>query len=258
MLVDAIVIAGGTPQPGDPLYQYTQGRPKALLEVGGRPMVHYVLSALSAAPSVRRIVVVGLSAETLPSENSQLLACLPNQGDMFANILAGMRRLVAADTDARWALIVGTDIPAITPTSIEWLTTMMEPGEHDVYYTVIRREVMEQRYPHSRRSYACLRDGAFAGGDVHGVALSLFHQSHPVWEKLIAARKSVWKLAALIGPGVLLRFSLGRLTLREAEIAVSKRLGVRGRAVVCPYAEIGMDVDKPSQYELICRELAAI
>jgi hypothetical protein len=37
---------------------------------------------------------------------------------------------------------------------------------------------------------------------------------------------------------------------------VSKRLGLRGRAVVCPYAEIGMDVDKPFQLEIMRADLS--
>jgi NDP-sugar pyrophosphorylase family protein len=44
--MDAIVIAGGIPEPGDPLYEYTQGQPKALLDIAGKPMVQWVLDAL--------------------------------------------------------------------------------------------------------------------------------------------------------------------------------------------------------------------
>ena len=31
---------------------------------------------------------------------------------------------------------------------------------------------------------------------------------------------------------------------------------VTGRAILCPYAEVGMDVDKPHQLELMCADLA--
>ena len=58
--MDCIVVAGGVPQEEDPLYEYTQGRSKALLEVGGRPMIAWVLDALEGAQSVDRIFVVGL------------------------------------------------------------------------------------------------------------------------------------------------------------------------------------------------------
>ncbi len=33
--------------------------------------------------------------------------------------------------------------------------------------------------------------------------------------------------------------------------------GVRGRAMICHYAEAGMDVDKPVQYEIVKRDLEA-
>ena len=44
--MDAIVIAGGIPQPEDPLYTYSHGDSKALIDVAGKPMVQWVLDAL--------------------------------------------------------------------------------------------------------------------------------------------------------------------------------------------------------------------
>jgi hypothetical protein len=44
---------------------------------------------------------------------------------------------------------------------------------------------------------------------------------------------------------------LRQLSLKDAEAAVCKRLGVKGKAVLCPYPEVGMDVDKPAQLEIV-------
>jgi hypothetical protein len=33
------------------------------------------------------------------------------------------------------------------------------------------------------------------------------------------------------------------------------RLNITGKAVVCPYAEVGMDVDKPHQLEIMREDL---
>jgi hypothetical protein len=44
--------------------------------------------------------------------------------------------------------------------------------------------------------------------------------------------------------------------LDEAVKKVTARLHMTGRAIVCPYAEIGMDVDKPNQLELMRADLA--
>ena len=59
--MDCIISAGGVPQSDDLLYELTQGRPKALLDLAGKPMVQWVVDALAASPNIDRIVLVGLS-----------------------------------------------------------------------------------------------------------------------------------------------------------------------------------------------------
>ena len=51
--MDAIVTAGGIPQPGEPLYEYTLGASKAMLDVVGKPMIQWVLDALEGATNSR-------------------------------------------------------------------------------------------------------------------------------------------------------------------------------------------------------------
>jgi hypothetical protein len=77
-----------------------------------------------------------------------------------------------------------------------------------------------------------------------------------MWESLIGTRKSPLKLASLIGFGTLFALFTRRLTLEDAVRRVSERVGVKGRAIVWPHAEPCMDVDKPSQLELLRADLA--
>jgi hypothetical protein len=49
---------------------------------------------------------------------------------------------------------------------------------------------------------------------------------------------------------------LRMLTLDKAVQLASKRLSIKGRAMVCPYAEVGMDVDKPHQLAIMRDDLA--
>jgi len=46
-----------------------------------------------------------------------------------------------------------------------------------------------------------------------------------------------------------------RLSLQIAEKKFVQHLGLRGRALHCPYPELGMDVDKPFQLEIMREEL---
>ena len=41
-----LIIAGGTVRPEDALYPYTHGRPKALIDMGGRTMLERVVGTL--------------------------------------------------------------------------------------------------------------------------------------------------------------------------------------------------------------------
>ena len=69
------------------------------------------------------------------------------------------------------------------------------------------------------------------------------------------SRKNPIKQASLIGFDTLFLLLMRRLTIKKMVQVVADRIGLKGRALICPYAEVGMDVDKPFQYEILCAEL---
>jgi CTP:molybdopterin cytidylyltransferase MocA len=255
--VDAVVTAGGVPQPGEPLYPLTQGSSKALLPIGGRPMVQWVLDALSGAGCIRRVVVVGLEPGSAGLTCDKTLGFVSNQGSMIGNVEAGVRWLLGQDAATRHALIVSSDIPTITPEMVDWNISTSLQTDHEAYYSFISQQDMERRFPHSKRSYFTLKEGRFCGGDMNLLQTALVNSYHPAWRTIVEARKNVFKQARLVGLGTLARLATGRMTIPGAERVVLKRLGVRGRVLLCPYAEAGMDIDKPRQYEMLKAELEA-
>jgi len=256
MFVDAVLTAGGVPQPGEPLYPYTQGRSKALLEIGGRPMLQWILDALGGAEMIRRVVVIGLgAAETAKLHCAKPIKFFPNQGGMLENVQAGVDHLTSLEAPSRHVLLVSADIPAITPAIVDWSVTTSLQTDHEAYYSAVRREDMERRFPGCRRSYVYFRDGAFTGGDMNMIATALVSRANPLWMALIAARKNALKQARLIGWDALVLLALRCLTIAQAERLVCQRLKVRARLLISPYAEVGMDIDKPLQYEMVKRAL---
>lgn len=254
--MDAVVAAGGNPDPDDPLYAYTQGRPKALLEIAGKPMIQWVLDALSGAESVERIVVVGLDAPAGLSCGKPV-AYVPDQEGLLRNIRAGAGKVLELNPAAEFVLSVSSDIPAITSEMVDWLVNAALESDHDLYYCVVPREVMEARFPQSRRSYVRLKDAEVCGGDMNVFRAALAISPNGLWERLIDARKNALKQAALMGYDTVLLLLLRRLTVQRAVQRAGERLGIRGRALVCPFAEIGMDVDKPAQLEILRADLAS-
>ena len=247
-MMDALITAGGIPKPGEPMYPLTQGRSKVLLPVAGKCMAQWVLDALGASTRVRRAVVVGLEGGLqYPRE----LVYLPDQGSLLDNMLAGARKILELDPQAQYLLLLSADVPAVTAAQIDWVIGQALATQDDVYYCVIERRLMEGRFPGCRRTFYRFRDEQVCGGDVAVVSTRVFSMDTGIWQRLTEARKSPLKTAAAIGFGLLFLFLIGRLTIDETVRRAGLRLKVRGRAIHCPYPEVGMDVDKPFQLELV-------
>jgi len=250
--VDSVILAGGRPQPGDPLYAYTGGQAKALLKVGRHTMLERVADALQRAPSVQAVVVVGLDeVETAGLTFARPVHFLPDQGGMVANARAGIHWLHAQRPAATEVLLSTADIPLLSTSVVEWLVNACRPFDCLAYYTVVRRETMEIRFPGSRRTFVRLREMQIAGGDLHIVQTRILATDDELWEALTNARKHAWKLARLVGPGMLLRLVARRLTVDAIERAAGRIFDAPIRLVISPHPELAMDVDRPHQLEIM-------
>jgi len=255
-MLSAIITAGGIPQQGEPLYPLTQGKPKALLEIAGKPMIQWILDALDDAREINQVVLVGLQNRNEFSSR-KLAACIDNQEDMLANIRAGVIKVREIDPNTHHVVVVSSDIPALTGEMVDWLVRETMQTDEDVYYTVIAREVMEKKYPESKRSYTRLKDIEVCGGDINVIRAMTATSNDKMWKKIIDSRKNVFKQAALVGYDTLFLLLLRMITLEQAVKMVAPRLDVTGRAILSPYAEMGMDIDKPHQFAIVEADLRA-
>jgi hypothetical protein len=94
------------------------------------------------------------------------------------------------------------------------------------------------------------------GADINASHVRMATEHLDTWEELIGKRKSPLKQAATIGLGILILMVLRQLTLDDLVTRVSARIGIRGKAVVWPWAEAGMDVDKPHQLQIMRTDLS--
>jgi hypothetical protein len=116
--------------------------------------------------------------------------------------------------------------------------------EAALVYPIVPKEAVEARFPGNRRTYARLKEGTFTGGNLLLLDKALFFQALPLARRVVALRKRPLALARLIGLDILLKLLLGRLSLPELEARARRILGVEARALVTPYPEVGVDVDK--------------
>jgi molybdopterin-guanine dinucleotide biosynthesis protein A len=252
--MNAIILAGGNLDPGDPLFDENPNQPKSLIDVAGKPMVQWVIDALDRAQLTKDLVVVGL--EGIPGiRTTKPLHFLPDHGSLLANVEASLSFINQVHPEDEHALVASADIPAITPEIVDWRIKSLTSSDIDVDYAVVSRSVMERRFPDARRSYVHLRDIDVCGGDINILKVGLA-QDAVFWEKVVEARKSAFRQAKLIGYRFLLLILLRRMRLKDAELYVSDRLELNACVTVSPYAEVAMDIDKPDQLAIMRADLS--
>ncbi|MBZ9713870.1 nucleotidyltransferase family protein [Deinococcus multiflagellatus] len=245
----AVVLGGG--DPGDPFAAAHGVKVKPLIPVAGLTMAERVLRALRGSGQVARVAYVG---PTTPALDPWIDERVTDHGTLLSNLEAGVEALRAAGLQpGERVLVVTADIPLLSAEQVR--DVLRAAPDAALVYPVVRREACEAAFPGVKRTYARLKDGVFTGGNLFLLDPALIGQFLPRLREVLAARKAPLRLAALIGPGILLRLITGRLSVAALEAKVSALLGVTARALVTPHAAVGTDVDKDSDLELVARHL---
>jgi len=221
---------------------------EANINIAGRTMLSYVLSAIRGIPEVSRIFLVG-QEESLKRYEDEKTLLVPSGSDLLDNIKRGLQR---AETE--FILVSSSDIPLITKEILADFLCQCLSSRLDFMYPISRKEDCERKYPGVRRTYVKLKDGTFTGGHLFFVRKSVVARAWPMIEKMIKYRKSPLKMASILGFGFLFKVALGVYGLRKIEEYVGKLFGISCKAVISP-PEIGIDVDKPADLELCQRVL---
>ncbi|MBP2643920.1 MAG: cofC [Firmicutes bacterium] len=239
---DAIILAGGE---SNKLSQ--PGGFEALIDIGGKPMVTFVAEALAASEKVRRIFVLGPSKELAKCKFPGNAVVVEGGKTIVETIRRGIAELHHNDM----TLIATADIPLLTAEAVNDFLGQCNNVSADLYYPIVRKEVNERRYPGVRRTYVRLKEGVYTGGNLFLINPAIVDVCAGMADKIIANRKHPLRLCRMLGWSFVARFLLGTLRLAEVEARVADLLGITGAVIQSPYPELGIDVDKPSDLELV-------
>ena len=248
--MDAIITAGGLNLPGDPLYELTGVEKKALIPLAGRPMIGWVVDALARSGLVEHIIVVGLEPDEANFGDAPIYF-VDSTGEMIDNILAGLERLREINPSTKKILLCSSDIPLITPEIVRGFIEECSSQEADTYYAIVEEKTMEARFPGSKRTFVPFKGGRYSGGDIFLVDVVATEANVNLFRSLSGSRKNYLNQARMLGWGFIIRFLLRMMTVYEATERARKTLKLNARVVDTCFAELGMDLDKPHQYELI-------
>ena len=253
--MDAIVVAGHTPGKTDALLDYAGVDNKALIPIAGKPMIKWVTDALIGSAHVDRLCIVGLDPACGVDFGPKPVVFVPDQGRLVKNLFAGADRVLPDTPDRKHILVASCDIPLITTPIVDDHVESMLSTSHDVYYTIVDRATMLARFPTSRRTYTHLRGDVICGGDLNMAGARVIETNKQLWDDVLEARKNALRMAWRVGLWPLLQLATRRLSVASAEKTAERILGVKARVVRTRHAEIGMDVDKPFQLDIVRAEL---
>lgn len=244
MVVDAVVLAGSLNN--GPLRECSPARYEALIRIGSKAMVEYVIEALLKTRQIRRILVVGPVEELSRILTGARIQLISAAGGIMENIEAGLNQL----TGEKRVLLVTSDIPMLTTRSVDNFIELCGDMSSDLYYPIIPRQIVEDRFASTRRTYVTLKDGVYTGGNLFLFNPSVLKQCVKKGQLIIAQRKSPLGLCRLIGLPFLVKYLLHLLTTKDVQKKVSELLGIRGEVIISHCPEVGVDVDNPSDLEL--------
>ncbi len=247
MSLDAIVLAG-TSKRGE-LLEYCQVSNEALIPIGQKMMIEYVVDALKKVASINKIAIAGPQKELEAIYQGDSRVVLTEQGDSQVETLLRGLELLKPDPEQNIIVSAG-DIPFLNHESIEDFLEKCSQKPGDLYYPIVPKKANEERFPGVKRTYIHFKEGVFTGGNIFLLKAGIIEPCSVVASRLISLRKSPFALSKQIGWSFILRFLLRLLSIEETEKRFSELLGIKGRAIISPYPEIGVDVDKLSDLEL--------
>ncbi len=242
--IDVIILAGA-PNKG-PLAEVCEAPWEALINVNGKPMVEYVIDTILQLNNLNKVVLVG------PEEFSEIkpgIIFAPCKDSLVANLKTGVEAL---GTDkAPYILVVTSDIPLITVEAIEDFLKQCMAQKAQLFYPIVSKEINEKLYPTVQRTYFTLKEGTFTGGNIMLFEPGILEERYDYVEQLVMLRKKPAQIIKMLGFKFIYKFLRKNLSLKEIEERAEKILGLKGKAIMSDYPEIGIDVDKPSDLELM-------
>lgn len=242
----AIVLAGS--RPGTDPFAAAHGTDlKALIPVGGVPMVSRPVNALLMSPGIRGVCVVsqqpGRIVDALPI-NSRLI--LKMSGPTIASTLD----TILSDPKTQFPLLVTTaDHALLNPAMVADFCAKAEGA--DLAIGLVERRPLMARLPQTKRTWLKFRGGAYSGANLFALGSPEAAKAVALWRSVEQDRKKGWRMIAALGPSLLLGAVLRLRTLDQTLASVGKRLGLSIRKVELNNPLAAVDVDKPADHELV-------
>lgn len=242
----AIVLAGS--RPGTDAFAASHGTDlKALIPVGGEPMVARPVRALLATPGVERVRV-------LAQQPDRIAAALPNDERLSVQAsgatIASTLDAILSDPATQFPLLVTTADHALLDEEMVAEFCATAAGA-DVAIGLVEQRALLERLPATQRTWLPFRGGAYSGANLFAFGSVSAGKAVALWRSVEQDRKKGWRMVAELGPAALLGAVLRLRTLDQTLASVGKKLGLSLRKVELSNPLAAVDVDKQADHALV-------
>lgn len=246
MSFTAIVLAGSRPS-RDAFAESFGTDLKALIPVGGEPMVRRPVHALLESSDIAKILVLCQAperiAEVLPDDAR--IEVRTSEGTIAETMLG-----LIDDKSVDWPLLVTTaDHALLTAATVDEFCKGV--GGSDVAIGVVRRDSLMRRLPGTRRTWLKFRGGGYTGANLFALRSPAVRPAIELWRSVEQDRKKAWRVISLLGPAMLIAAALRLASLDEVLSRLGGRLGLSLKAIRLSNPLAGVDVDKAEDHALV-------
>ena len=242
----ALLLAGS--RPGTDPFAAAHGTDlKALIPVGGTPMVARPAAALLSSPEIA-------SVRVLAQEPERIGAALPADPRLTVAAsgatIAATLDAILADPATRFPLLVTTADHALLDSAM--IAEFCDAAEGaDLAIGLVERRRLMARLPGTERTWIKFRGGAYSGANLFALGSRDAAKAVALWRSVEQDRKKGWRLLAALGPALLLGSVLRLRTLDQTLGRIGRRLGLTIRKVELSNPLAAVDVDKPADHSLV-------
>ncbi len=235
----ALVLAGSRPGV-DPFASAHGTDLKALIPLGGVPMVARPVAALLTSQGIGRVRVLAQAVD-------RIAAALPQDPRLSVETsgatIAATLDAILSDPATSYPLLVTTADHGLLDAAMVADFCTQAAGV-DLAIGMVERRALLAQLPRTRRTWLHFRGGAYSGANLFAFGGPGAARAVALWRVVEQDRKKGWRMIAALGPALLFGAVLRVRTLDQTLDSVGRRLGLSIRKVELKNPIAAIDVDK--------------
>ena len=235
----AVVLAGSRPG-RDAFAEQFDTDLKALIPVGGEPMVRRPVRTLLESKSIAKILVLSQAPERIAAvlPDDPRIEARESKGTIAETVLG-----LISDNCVEWPLLVTTaDHALLDPATVDEFCDGADGA--DIAIGVVERATLLRRFPDAKRTWLKFRGGAYTGANLFALRSAAVAPAIELWRSVEQDRKKALRIVSVLGPHVLLAVALRLMSVDTILAQLGGRLGLSIKAARLSNPLAGIDVDK--------------